>query len=212
MSKAIIVDIETCPLSEAELAPFMPQFEAPSNYKDAAKIAAAIEEKKKAWLDGCALDALTARVLAIGLMIDSQFVLISEPATEATMIHEFFDAIQAGPCGQLHHIVGFNICQFDLPMLIRRAWRLGVQVPLGLRRGRYWGDNITDLRDVWQMGDRQAHGSLDTIAKHLGVGAKTGNGKDFAALWRTDRMAAEGYLRTDLSLTAAIAKKLGVLD
>lgn len=210
MGKKIIVDIETSALPEPELKAMMPEFEPPGNLKDPAKMAAAIEEKKRKWIEDAALDALTGRVLAIGLLIDDAFILISEPATEAIMLHEFWDSIR-GAGSELHHIVGFNICLFDLPFLIRRSWKLGVEVPLGIRRGRYWGDQITDLRDVWQCGDRQAHGSLDTIAKHLGVGAKTGSGKDFAALWSTDREKATEYLRNDCLLTAAIARKLGVL-
>ena len=67
------------------------------------------------------------------------------------------------------------------------------------------------MREIWQFGDRQAAGSLDTISKHLGVGAKTGNGKDFAKLWIEDREKAIAYLRNDLELCREISKKLGVL-
>lgn len=209
MTKTIILDIETAPLPEAQLAPFMPEFAPAANLRDPEKIAASIAAKRQEWLASCALDAMTARVLAIGLLIGDTFVLIAGPATEAIMLHEFWDSIQDSH--QLHHIVGFNCCLFDLPFLIRRSWKLGVTVPLGIRRGRYWGDHITDLRDVWQCGDRQAHGSLDTIAKHLGVGQKNGSGADFAKLWIEDRDKAIEYLKNDLSLTAAIAKKLGVI-
>lgn len=206
----IVFDIETSTLPQAELTPFMPEFDAPSNYKDPEKVKAAIAAKRKEWLESCALDAMTARVLAIGLLINGDFILIAEPAPEPIMLHEFWTAID-NEGGQLHHLIGFNCCLFDLPFLIRRSWKLGVTVPVGIRRGRYWGDNITDLRDVWQMSDRQAHGSLDTIAKHLGVGQKNGDGAEFARLWRENREQAIEYLKNDLSLTAAIAKKLGVL-
>jgi hypothetical protein len=84
-------------------------------------------------------------------------------------------------------------------------------VPFGIRRGRYWSDEMVDLRDAWQLGDRQARGSLDTIAKHLGVGAKNGSGADFAALWQSDREKATEYLRNDLQLTARVAEALGVV-
>jgi uncharacterized protein YprB with RNaseH-like and TPR domain len=106
--------------------------------------------------------------------------------------------------------VGFNIFQFDLPFLLRRSWKHRVPVPLGLRRGRYWNDNLGDLRELWQLGDRQARGSLDSIAKHLGVGEKNGDGKDFATLWKEDRANAVAYLRNDLELTAKIAEALGI--
>ena len=62
------------------------------------------------------------------------------------------------------------------------------------------------------MGDRQARGSLDTIAKHLGVGQKNGHGEDFARLWQTDREKALAYLRNDLELTGRIAEALGVVE
>lgn len=209
MPHAICMDIETGPLPEAQLKELMPEFEAPANLKDPDKIKAAIESKRKAWIEDAALSPLTGEVLAIGLWIDGTHVIISEPASEAMMLHEFWDAIQDSH--QLHHIIGFNCCLFDLPFLIRRSWKFNVTVPLGVRRGRYWGDQITDLRDVWQCGDRQAPGSLDTIAKHLGIGGKTGIGKDFASLWKSDRTKAIEYLKNDLDLTAEIAKRFGVL-
>ena len=70
--------------------------------------------------------------------------------------------------GRVHQLVGFNIYPFDLPFLFRRSWKHRVEVPFGIRRGRYWADEMVDLRDGWQLGDRQARGSLDSIAKHLG--------------------------------------------
>lgn len=212
-TNSIIFDIETSALSAEELQLFMPIEWALGNIKDPQKVAAAIEAKQKAWLDDAALSALTGRVLAIGLYISDTFVLVSEPATEAQMLHEFWDAVRGN--GELHRLAGFNILSFDLPFLMRRSWKLGVEVPPAVRscvRGRwYWSENIIDLREVWQCGDRQAEGSLDTIAKHLGIGAKTGKGSEFSALWHSDREKAIAYLKNDVMLTAGIAKKLGVL-
>lgn len=207
-AKPIVFDIETEALPEADIREFMPEFEAPGNIKDPDKIKAAIEAKQKAWLEDAALSPLTARVLAIGLWIDGTFVLIAEPATEAMMLHEFWDAIQ-GPVGGLRLLIGFNCCLFDLPFLIKRSWKLGVTVPFGIRRGRHWGNQIIDLWDAWQLGDRQAHGSLDVIARFLGIGKKSGTGADFAKLWRTDRPKAIEYLKNDLAFTAAMATRFG---
>lgn len=209
-TKTVVFDIETAPLPESELQGMMPEFSAPSNWKDPDKIKAHIEEQKKKWVEEAALSALTGRVLAIGVLIGDEFICIADPAPEAQILHEFWDMMQLGG-GLLSHMVGFNIFQFDLPFLIRRSWKMGVTVPLGIRRGRYWGDQITDLRDVWQCGDRQAHVSLDSIAKHLDVGAKTGSGADFSKLWAIEREKAMAYLKNDLELTAAIAKKFGVM-
>ena len=207
--KLIYFDVETAPLPDTDLLSLMPTFEAPANFKDPDKIKAAIEAKQKAWKEDAALDPMTGHVLAIGLLVDKTFVLIAEPATEAIMLHEFWYAIQGSQ--KLHTLIGFNCNSFDLPFLIRRSWKLGVTIPIGVRRGRYWGDQIIDLRDVWQLGDRQAAGSLDSIAKHLGAGAKMGSGADFAGLWESDRDRAVAYLKNDIELTALIAQRLGVV-
>jgi hypothetical protein len=128
---------------------------------------------------------------------------------EAQTLREFWQYTQA-EMGRMNPMIGFNIFGFDLPFLFRRSWKRRVPIPFGLRRGRYWGDQLIDLRDTWQLGDRQARGSLDSIAKHLGVGAKNGDGKAFAGLWQSDRKQAEAYLRNDLELTAKIAHALGI--
>jgi hypothetical protein len=43
------------------------------------------------------------------------------------------------------------------------------------------------------------------------VGAKNGDGKAFAELWKSDRKQAEAYLRNDIELTAKVADALGVV-
>lgn len=206
--RTIIVDIETGPLPEAELAQFMPTEWALGNIKDPAKIAAAVEAKKKAWLADAALDPLTGRVLAIGCLESGEFAVHYDD-NEAALLKAFWAHVQETVTG-LQRLIGFNCNAFDLPFLVRRSWKHGVAIPAGLRDGRYWSREVVDLREVWQLGDRQAAGSLDTIAKHLGVGAKSGSGADFAALWATDRDKAVAYLRNDLELSALIARRLGV--
>jgi hypothetical protein len=241
--QTIVFDIETGPLPEAELAALMPPFDPAEvktgNLKDPAKIAEKIAEAeanhRRDFFDKAALDPLTGRVVAIGVMVfesrPGEGVAFDEPAPmfvighddEAKTLREFWAVVRA-EMGRLHPLVGFNIGNFDLPFLYRRSWKHRVPVPFGLRRGRYWGDQITDLREVWQLGDRQARGSLDMLAKHLGVGAKlaapAGNGAspgkiitgaDFAQLWQSDRSKALAYLRNDLELTAKVAHALGVV-
>ena len=218
----IFFDIETAPLPEAELAALVPPFDPAEvktgNLKDPDKIAAKLAEAeanhKRDFIERAALDPLTGRVLAIGLYeFDSSgrggaFRILGRE-DEAGLLSEFWDALR-GEMGRVNSAVGFNIFSFDLPFLIRRSWKHRIRVPFGIRRGRYWGDQLVDLRELWQLGDRQAKGSLDSIAKHLGVGGKNGDGKAFAELWQTNRPQAEAYLRNDLELTAKVADVLGV--
>ena len=220
------------------------------NLKDPAKIAEKIAEAeanhRRDYFDKAALDPLTGRVVAIGVMVFdasgeagpdfSKFDSAAQPSPglrppspvptgegqrkggrfsiighddEARTLREFWETTR-GEMGRLNPLVGFNIFGFDLPFLFRRSWKHRLAIPFGLRRGRYWSDQLVDLRDVWQLGDRQARGSLDSIAKHFDVGAKNGDGKAFAELWQSDRKQAEAYLRNDIELTAKVADALGV--
>lgn len=213
----IIFDVETAPLPEVELAALVPPFDPAEvrtgNLKDPDKIAAKLAEAeanhRRDFFDRAALDPLTGRVLVIGLL-DQGGIRILDAEDEAELLRQFWNVCR-GDMERVNQMVGFNTHLFDLPFLIRRSWKHRVSVPFGVRRGRYWGDEMVDLRDAWQLGDRQARGSLDTIAKHLGVGAKNGEGKEFAKLWQSDRDKAVEYLRNDLELTAKIAEVLGCL-
>lgn len=265
--QTIVFDVETGPLAEGELSALLPPFDPAEvktgNLKDPDKIAAKIAEAeanhRRDFVDKAALDPLTGRVVAIGVLVfdvrgeagpeftkfesaashemDSAPATLTRPADtlshcrgrgtsgagegqggrciilghedEAQTLREFWE-LTRGEMGRTTPLIGFNIFSFDLPFLIRRSWKQRVPVPWGLRRGRYWDDQLIDLREAWQLGDRQARGSLDCIARHLGVGAKNGDGKAFAELWRRDRPQAEAYLRNDLELTAKVADALGV--
>lgn len=219
LMQTIFYDIETGALPETELAALLPPFDPAEvktgNLKDPDKVAAKLAEAeanhRRDFLEKAALDPLTGRVVAIGLLYpdSGEFVVIGHD-DEAATLREFWETTK-GEMGRINEMVGFNSNAFDLPFLIRRSWRHRVPVPFGIRRGRYWSDEMVDLRDAWQLGDRQARGSLDTIAKHLGVGAKNGSGADFAALWQSDREKATEYLRNDLQLTARVAEALGVV-
>jgi uncharacterized protein YprB with RNaseH-like and TPR domain len=214
----IVFDIETGPLPESELAAAMPPFDSAEvktgNLKDPVKIAEKIAEAeanhRRDFIERAALDPLTGRVVAIGMLdLETDKFFIIGHDDEARTLRDFWE-LTRGEMGRLNPMIGFNIFGFDLPFLFRRSWKHRVAVPFGLRRGRYWGDQLLDLRDAWQLGDRQARGSLDSIARHLGVGAKNGDGKAFAELWRSDRKQAEAYLRNDIELTALVADALGI--
>ena len=223
--QTIIFDVETGPLAESELVAMMPAFDPAEvkcgNLKDPAKIAEKIAEAeanhRRDFFDKAALDPLTGRVIAIGMVLadghqdfdEGKFVIIGHD-DEARTLREFWEALR-GDMGRVNPVIGFNIHGFDLPFLIRRSWKHRVTVPFGIRRGRYWSDQVCDMRDCWQLGDRQARGSLDSIARHLGVGAKNGDGKAFAELWQTNRQQAEAYLRNDIQLTAKVADALGIV-
>lgn len=207
----IIFDIETGPLPASELVipPFDPSAVKLGNIKNpdliAEKIQKAEESHAADYIKNAALDAISGQVLCIGYRIehDQPAVLCADADGEAAMLRQWWAALndfQRQP-----RIIGFNIKAFDLPFLIRRSWRHRLTPPSWLRQGRYWNDLIVDLREVWQLGDSRAHGSLGAISRHLGLGEKAGNGADFSALWQTDRQAAINYCLRDVQLTQQVA-------
>lgn len=197
----IVFDIETGPLPYEQIEALAPEFEAPVNYKDPDKIAAAIEAKREAWLSKAALSPLTGQVLAIGVLADGVYTALLGP--ESDVISAFWSMIS-----KTSTLVGFNSHRFDIPFLVKRSWAIGIAPPAGLI-GRRSIDSI-DLMEMWQMGDRNEFTSLDTVARFLGVGAKTGSGAHFAELMKFDESAALDYLENDIHLTAKVAERLGI--
>lgn len=196
-------DVETSAAPDSVLETVKPEFKAPGNYKDPAKIETAKAEAEAAWRERAALDAKTAVVLSVGLL-DEHPKLFTGP--EPFLLTSFWDAWNEGP-----KFVGFCIKSFDLPMLVQRSWITGVPVPTDLMEGRYWNRRIMDLQEIWTCYGRGTEGqSLDSICKALGLGGKNGNGKDFAKLFATDQKEALAYLQRDLELTAALGKRLGI--
>lgn len=209
MSNYLILDIETEPLPEAELRPFLPKIEPPSNYKDAAKIEAYIAEKQAEAIERAALSVLTGRVLAVGLK-DGPYDIKTWEGSESGAIGTFWDYWR-GCCDR---IIGHNIKGFDLPFLIRRSYALGISVPSDVMEGRHFNRRVVDTMELWDLGTRERI-SLDNFARFLGVGSKPDgvSGKDFARLYHdpATRDKALEYLRNDLVLTEAVAKRMGII-
>jgi uncharacterized protein YprB with RNaseH-like and TPR domain len=208
MQNTVFFDIETAGLPAEEILRNAPEFKAAGNLKDPVKIKQSIEDKRQAYVEDAALSAITGRVLVIGVIVGGVFKALHEEKEKDLL--ELFWSMAADSKGLTTRMVGFNTHLFDLPFLVRRSWKLRVQIPSGIRCGRYWTDDQIDLRNVWQLGDRQAEGSLDAISRHFGVGEKNGSGKDFAALWRTDKAAALKYLENDLRLLEKVAATMGI--
>lgn len=110
---------------------------------------------------------------------------------------------------------GWNCKAFDFRFCVVRSLILGVHVPRFVYNPRTrfpFSDRICDLMEVFQFGDYKApFTSLDSALKMLGLPACTGNGKDFAQLWATDKKAALQYNTDDLERVRLIAKRLELI-
>ena len=212
----LVFDIETGPEADEVLRSMEPEFTAPANWKDPAKIADKIEEQRDAWRAKSALCATTGKVLAIGISDSDgvKLLFVNEDPddfyTERDVISEFWQI--ACPNGKWRHLIGFNSNRFDIPFLVRRSYKLRIKVPYGVTNGRYLNPRFIDLMDSWKVGDYQASISLDRLAAHLGCRRKNGDGAMFAELLETNQEEALDYLRNDVAMTQEIAVALGVIQ
>ena len=213
-NSTIYFDIETgpMPLSELVIPPFVASDVKLGNIKNpdliAEKIQRAEETHVSDYIRGAALDALSGQILCIGYRIDHDVpsVLCADTDGEAEMLRQWWRIIST--MERQPFLIGFNVKPFDLPFLIKRSWKYKISPPYWLRQGRYWSELVVDLREVWQLGDSRAHGSLGAISRHLGLGDKAGNGAMFSELFKTDREAAINYCLRDVELTQKVADVL----
>jgi len=207
----MIFDIETGPLPREKIAHLIPEFTAPSNYKDPDKIAANIAEQQAAWYAKAALHPMTGYVAAIGMYgVGGPLNLVA--IEEDAMIGYFWNIY--GAFDDMNQFVGHNIQGFDIPFLICRSWALGIKVPPTVMSGRYLNDRrFIDTMKAFQCGNHQEKFfGLDAVSKFFGLGGKTDPiGATFAEVLATDRPRALAYLAEDLEITRAVADRMGLL-
>lgn len=222
----LIFDIETGPLPAEELAALTPPFDPTEvkigNLKDPAKIAEKIDQARRdheaEHVERAALSPITGRVLAIGYLNPiSNRSLVDDgerDGGEPGLLDRFWSQYTKLRAQQ-KPLAGFNCRSFDVPFLIRRSWLHEVDVPeTVLKTDRYLDETFFDLLIRWRCGNgTNESASLDRVAKFFGLAGKPAGvtGADFARLWATERTRAVEYLQNDLAMTAAIARRMGLV-
>lgn len=245
----LFIDIETIPAQRPDILAHMEQsmwesveaekqalaaalegIKAPANYKDEAKIADYIAERRKSLLAefdaklaafdvklaekiaGTGLDGAFGQVFCIGWAWDDgdvRTVLCDalDGKTEAIVLSEFFEDMPTGL--RQVRVIGHNVANFDLRFLKQRAMVLGVKPPLSLPfDAKPWDETIFDTM-VQFAGVGKTIG-LDRLALALGIPGKAGlSGAD---VWP---MVQEGhyeevadYCVRDVELTRAVFRRM----
>lgn len=176
----------------SETAPdFMPEIEAPSNYKDLAKIDAYIAGRVQKFNDKAALDALTGQVLGLTTfsrsgscpvaahrLIDVSKLPIHEGIhydfgdEESGVTYTYFASEEdllkdvAAFLPSCSGLIGHNLHGFILPFLVRRMLRYRLRMPESLLpRPRYFDQSTAfDTAKAWAMGKKDDE---FTSMKHL---------------------------------------------
>jgi predicted PolB exonuclease-like 3'-5' exonuclease len=211
--KHIVFDIETIPQDEAKLLALAPEFTAPGNLKDPAKIEAAVAKKRADYLADAALNWKTAEVVLIGAGDDTEIQSFTADS-EKELVGNFLSLV-ADALGDGVAVGGHNVRGFDLPMLVNRARVLGLKVPANLIsfwKGRpKWHDYIFDTLEILSFGKAFDGNGVDDVARVFGLPPKLGHGGDFPLLWRADRAAAIAYNRRDVEIEIEIARICGAI-
>src|SRR5687767_7777884 len=106
-----VADVETCALPLSEII-VRPEFKAPSNYKDADKIAKFIAEAREKWEDSLALSPITGKVVCIGILKGNEPHYLDHE-DESHILEDFW----ALYCDHIHRnqrICGYCIRSFDI--------------------------------------------------------------------------------------------------
>lgn len=199
----IVIDIET--VASPEAGTFLDPVKAPSNYKDAAKIAAYCQEKQTELVDRAGLEPDLCEVVAIGYRYNSDPIATvgtRKDGEEGELLTELWKHVDR------RALIGFNILGFDLPVLIRRSQLLGVTYP-DLNLDRYRTPHI-DLLERLTFHGKLTYRSLAFYCRRFGIPCEdTSTGKDIAALVAANDWAAVAWhCRSDVEKTAALAARL----
>jgi len=169
----VYLDIETLPADwSPEQIAAAASTSVPGNYTKPDSIAKWIEEHAGELHRRTALDSLQARILCIGVAIEDGPVetVYNEHGTDAGL-HAMFDALLPLLAGDVVY-VGHNIAGFDLPMLLRAAWRL--EHPLARLLPRTPRSRVVvDTQELWRATEPTgSRARLADIAAFLGLEGK----------------------------------------
>lgn len=94
-----------------------------------------------------ALDALTGRIVCIGILIDdgvrlAEMAIASED--EAQILTEFWATIHPTDV-----IVGHNVHEFDVPFVRQRSWILGIRPSRVIDLRKYYTVDVKDTMQIW---------------------------------------------------------------
>lgn len=209
----IIFDIET--RANKEALEFLPEPQAPSNYKDEVKIKAYVEEKRIEQVDKAALDPDYGEIIAIcalpsdpdreettGIEWRSSDYMVSHyDYSEAEMINGFWDLYEE----HRGYSCGYNIIGFDLPYLLRRSFALGIQPSIIPDLRRYQTSPTLDLMMV--LYNWQNFKGLKFVAERYGIKNYLPD-LDGSMVADMDRETLIHYVANDTLMTYELYKKM----
>jgi predicted PolB exonuclease-like 3'-5' exonuclease len=207
----MVVDIETVP--NMKMAKRNPRtFTAPKNYKDEEKIRGYIEQRHDEWMEQLPLDLDYARISCIGISVGdkpAQAFVDGQPKskgdgiiTESGLLQWFWAEAKKAST-----ILGYNIQGFDLPIIQRRSWKLGVEPTVALYALKPWDDKVIDLMRRFYhngYGPGVKYRGLKQVCAMFGIGNRMPE-VDGSMVGEMDAETLAAYCASDVEMTRELA-------
>jgi 3'-5' exonuclease len=201
----LFFDIET--QASADALQWMPDPQAPSNYKDEAKIAAYVAEKRQEQIDKAALDADFGEIVAIGVKQGDNNLPLSFLASDFGKMgeHALIDTFWQMYRNHNGKCCGYNIIGFDLPYLMRRSFALGIKPPMIPDLRRYQTRPTLDLMGV--LYNWQNFKGLKFVAQRYGLDNPLPD-LDGSQVATMDAETLQAYVENDVNLVYQLYKRM----
>lgn len=150
------------------------------------------------------------RIVAIGLATDSEAprALLAQSSSddcERELLGEFWRTVDRGIC---RAVCGYNVANFDLPVLLTRSAILGVE-PRRFFDLKPWGSR--DVLDLMAMRfGRGKPAKLKELCRWLGIVPPAGDcdGSQVLRLWKSDPATLAEYVRSDVWIVQELYRRL----
>ena len=154
-----------------------------------------------------ALDALTGRIVCVGLLFDD-----GKTQVEQALLEEDERDLLVKIWGLLKPtdaIVGHNVLEFDLPFIRQRSWIQNIRPSRAVDLRKFYTVDVIDTMQLWTNWGFKKGVSLDNLAQALGMGQKTGHGTDVAHWWAGREFESiKKYCMEDVRLTHRVYQRL----
>lgn len=136
----IYLNIETT--SNVAMIPFLPEPTPPKNYKKPEAKANWVAKAKVAQVEKAPLDLDLARIISIAVAKDDDapegWTMPDDKRQDAheeqILLAQFWGWVAEATVADngIFQLAGYNIRNFDLPILLRRTWQLGIKPPMDI--------------------------------------------------------------------------------
>jgi hypothetical protein len=205
-----IIDVEAVAIEDVDT--YLEPVAAPSNYKDAEKIAAYQAEKRAELTERAALDVDLGRIIAIGISRPDYptEVWTTQHRTEHDLLEQLWEiwTRQDNP-----RLVTFNGLGYDVPLLLRRSLYLGVPAPY-IQCDRFKHPQVIDLMATLSMdGKLKFHGLQFYLNRfgYQGIEPDITGAEIAKAYAEGDWPSIERHCYLDVAGTKWLAERIGAI-